>query len=44
MIKSSKKYKLVNKDNTIFNNFVSLEIKNLYFKYKTSKGEVLNKN
>ena len=40
---SKKKYKLVNKDNTIFNNFKSLEIKNLYFKYKTSKGEVLNK-
>ena len=40
---SKKKYKLVNKDNTIFNNFKSLEIKNLFFKYKTSKGEVLNK-
>ena len=40
---SKKKYKLVNKDNIIFNNFKSLEIKNLYFKYKTSKGEVLNK-
>ena len=40
---SKKKYKLVNKDNIIFNNFKSLEIKNLFFKYKTSKGEVLNK-
>ena len=42
-LSNSKKVISLNKSNQIFKNFVSLEVKDLFFKYKSSKNKVLNR-
>jgi len=40
---SKKKISLTNKSNQVFKNFVSLEVKDLFFNYKSSKNKILSK-
>jgi len=40
---SKKKISLTNKSNQVFKNFVSLEVKDLFFNYKSSKNQILSK-